>query len=618
MTPTGGCPAAGRRTPWRRPVVVALLGLSLVAAGCGGSASASGPGSTTSTSNPADPWVAGLGGTVTLGIDKAPTGCNPNSATGDTWANQLVLEAVLPSSFVVGPGGTATYDSAVITQAEVVSTKPQTVVYTINPKAVWSDGTPITAADFIYAWHQQRGTGGGPGASGSPEVASTLGYRQIASMASSNHGRTVTVKFKTPFADWQMLFNDLLPAHVMEKVGWDPGCTTVDPQVDLSGGPFEIGKVVPGKEVVLVRNPRWWGAAPDLDRIVVRTAGSTAQLASWVDTGKAQVVLPTGFAPSFLEQVSGRRTVESSDQVSSTFLQLEYSMTSAVTGTLAVRQAVSHAIDRQALVNQVVGSLNTTIVPAASHLYSQAQTSYPGPRTPSIQASGAPGSTTTTTSKTPTPATPYPLTSDLADVERELLQAGYTLGSSGTWISSDGKPLVVRLAVDTGDEWAVQSAAVVVHDLKQAGIGVTEVDAPNATAAGTDLATGQADAALLPFDATPFPSQAIAWYTTILGTPGQGGSQDWSNLDDPTVSSILTKASEELNPNTASPLYAEVDAVLWTQMVALPLFAQPSALAWSSYTAGIGPNPNGPGLLWSLQTWGLRVPATSPDTAPPS
>jgi len=43
-----------------------------------------------------------------------------------------------------------------------VSLAPQKVVYTINPKAVWSDGTPITAADFIYAWQQQRGTGSAP------------------------------------------------------------------------------------------------------------------------------------------------------------------------------------------------------------------------------------------------------------------------------------------------------------------------------------------------------------------------------------------------------------------------------------------------------------------------
>jgi peptide/nickel transport system substrate-binding protein len=592
---------------------VVLLGFAVAAAGCGSTVGAAE--STTTTSNPADPWVPGVGGTITVGIDRAPTGCNPNSATGDTWADQLVLEPVLPSAFVVNPGGTSTYDSAVITQAEVVSTTPQTVVYTINPQAVWSDGVHISAADFIYAWRQQRGPSADVAGSGG-DIASTLGYREIESVKGSNHGRTVTVVFKTHFADWQMLFNDLLPAHVMEKVGWDTGCSTVEPTVDLSGGPYEIGKVVAGREVVLVRNPRWWGQTPYLDQIVVLIGKSSSQLSGWVKDGKAQVALPAAFDASFLEQVSGRPSLESTDEISSTFLQLEYSTTSAVTGDLGVREALSHAVDRQALVNSVVGWADTTIVPAASHLYSQSQASYPEPRTPSTQVTGAPGYTPPSTSSTPTAAQPFPLTADLTETDRELEAAGYFPGVAGTWTGPDGKPLVVRVAIDTGDRWAVEAGTVLAHQLDQAGISVTLVTAPDAVTAGEDLASGAADAAVLPFEATPYPSEAIAWYTTLLGTPGEGGSQDWSNFDDATLSSILTKASEQLNPVDASPLYAEADALLWSQMVALPLFAEPTALVWSAFTSGVGPNPNGAGLLWLPQTWGLRVPATSPDTVP--
>lgn len=590
-----------------------LLGLMIAAAGCGSTVGAAGT-TTTSTTNPADPWVTGLGGTVTVGIDQAPTGCNPDSATGSTWADHLVLEPVLPSAFIVGPGGTSTYDSAVISQAEVVSTDPQTVVYTINPKAVWSDGVAITSADFVYAWQQQRGASAADGSSS--DVASTLGYRQIQSVTGSNHGRTVTVVFKTPFADWQMLFNDLLPAHVMDEVGWAPGCSTVDPQVDLSGGPYKIGKVVPGREIVLVRNPRWWGQAPYLDRIVVRIGKSSAQLAQWVTGGSVQVALPTSFDRSFLEQVADHPSVQSTEQISSTFLQLEFSTTSATTGDHRVREAVAYAVDRQALVSAVVGWADSAIVPAASHLYSQSQSAYPGPRTPSLQVSGQPGYTTPTTSGTPTAAEPFPLTADPTETDRLLETAGYSRNAGGTWIQPDGKPFVLRVAIDSGDQWVAETGTLLVHQLEQAGIAVTTMTAADASAAGRDLASGAADAALLPFDATPYPSSAIAWYTTLLGTPGQGGSQDWSNFDDAKLNAVLTSASQQLNPLDASPLYAEADTILWHQMVALPLFAEPTTLAWSAFTSGVGPNANGPGLFWFPQTWGLRVPATSPDTVP--
>src|SRR4029077_1392289 len=101
----------------------------------------------------------------------------------------------------------------------VISLQPQTVVYQIDPRAVWSDGVPINAGDFAYAWDSQKG--GGTDLDGSPNsVATTLGYRDIASLTGSNQGRTVTVVFRTPFADWPSLFDDLLPAHIADQVGW--------------------------------------------------------------------------------------------------------------------------------------------------------------------------------------------------------------------------------------------------------------------------------------------------------------------------------------------------------------------------------------------------------------
>jgi peptide/nickel transport system substrate-binding protein len=610
----GGRP--GRRITARSGPASLICSLAVLAAtALAGPAGAQGTTTTTAVPNP---WVAGVGGYLTLGLDQTPTGCNPNTAAGNTWADHLVLEPVLPSSFVVGPGNAPSYDSAVINQAEVVNTSPQTVVYTINSKAVWSDGVPITAADFIYAWQQQRGPGADGAGTVNDDVASTQGYRDIASVKGSHDGRTVTVVFARPFADWRMLFNDLLPAHVMNKVGWNPSCTTVDPAVDLSGGPFKIGAVVPGKKIVLVRNPLWWGQAADLNRLTIRFATGPAQLTHWLQAGTAQVVQPSSFGPTLLEQVTQQPSQNSSITVSSTFLQLEYSTTSAITGDLAVRQAISHAVNRQSLVNSVVGWADTSIVPSASHLYSQTQGNYPGPKTPSLEQAGQPTTTTTTTPNPPTAARPFPLTSDPDQTERLLISAGYVKGPSGTWVQPNGKPLVLTLAVDEGDAWAVKSSTVVVRQLKAAGIGVTVRPAPTATATGQDLAGGTADAAILPYTATPYGSQAIAWYTTMLGTPGVAGSQDWSRFSDPALDTVLTQASQNLNPVNAATMYAQADAILWQQMVGLPLFAEPTVMAWSTYIAGVGPNPNGPGLLWYPQTWSLRVPPTSPNTVPPT
>ncbi len=262
----------GRRPRRLRGLVrlVSVLGaLAVVASACGGP----GGGSTTVT------YVGVSGGSISFGMTGSLTGCNPNTPSGNTPATLTVLAGILPSPYVVDANGMPTPNSDLIASAEPLSLSPLTVVYTLNPKAVWSDGVPITAADFKYAWEQQRGDPDGS----STDVVSIAGYRDIASVTGMNGGRTVTVKFKTVFADWQMLFSNLLPAHVMERVGWNPNCSTVSPSIDLSGGPFEIASVS-SSTVRLVQNPKWWGPPANSKSITVHLASSTAQLASWMSS----------------------------------------------------------------------------------------------------------------------------------------------------------------------------------------------------------------------------------------------------------------------------------------------------------------------------------------------
>jgi peptide/nickel transport system substrate-binding protein len=572
-----------------------VVAVALLAASCGGA-------SPSASSTPAVTWVAAQGGTITVGIDQAPTGCNPNTAAGDTDADQLALAPVLPSAFTVNSTGMSTLNTDLLLQAELVDTSPQTVVYTINPKAVWSDGTPITAADFIYAWEQQRGT---VSSSQYPEgdEASTLGYDAIASMTPSNKGETLTVVFATPFADWQMLFHDLVPAHVMAKAGWDPSCTTVDPAVDLSGGPFVITSVRAGGRVITyARNPRWWGQAPLLDHLVLRVGTGAAQLARWLARGTAQVVYPSSFDPSFLVSVTALPTTASEVDVSSTFLSLEFSMVSPALSNVDVRQAVAHTVDRQALVTSVVAWADETIVPSASHLYVQTQPSYPGPPTT------PPNVGTTTTVPVGSPTVPFPLGADPAETEKLFIDSGYSRAADGTWQTPAGAPLTLRLVVDGGDPWAVTTAGLLARQIQRAGIGITTTVAASATAAGSTLAAGQADLALIPRTTSPYPSQTATWYTPVLGPPGEGGSQNWTNNDDTVLNRLFTTASQELNPVTAEPTYAAADKQLWTTMVALPLFAEPTAVAWSENTVGITANPHGPSLLWDTVDWGVRAP----------
>jgi peptide/nickel transport system substrate-binding protein len=573
------------------------------------------------TTTPSVTYIGVTGGSLAVGITQDPTGCNPNTTKGDTPATQMVLDAVLPSPFLVSATGTAIPNPNLLAGngAELVSVKPETIVYALNPKAVWSDGVPITAQDFIYAWEQQRGDP----TSDPSTVASTAGYRDITSVTGTNKGRTVTVVFRTPFADWKMLFSNLLPAHIMEKAGWNPACTTVNPAIDLSGGPFKIAKVS-AQSIVLRDNPKWWGTAANARTITVDMASSTTQLAQWVRSGHVQVALPSTVTPALLDQMTSLPRVQSQINLSSTLLQMEMASGPATQLTPEIRLAIALSVDRQALVQKQVNWALSSVQVAASHIYAQGQSGYkPTPSTtPTTVSSGAAPTTATSTSTSTTivgagGAVNFPSSPSPEQTSALMVAAGFSRGVTGSWDNALGVPLTLSLSVDESDPWAVAVAPQLQSQLEAAGFAVSLTQASSALAAGGLLANGSADVALIPQTTTPFLSETLAWYSSLLGPPGADGSQDWSNYDNGIFEGLITKASQQLNPTTATTEYQAADMQLWDDVVALPLFTEPSVLLSSRKVTGVLATPTSNSLLWYAQYWAVRVRESTSNTTPP-
>jgi peptide/nickel transport system substrate-binding protein len=592
----------GRRPGWWRKVVASSVALAFLAAGCG----TSGTTSTTVT------YVAVTGGTISFGMTQSPTGCNPHTPIGNSPATRLILGGVLPSPFVVSATGETVPNPNLIIQSELVSTKPETIVYTLNPKAVWSDGVPITASDFEYAWAQQRVDS----STTSPTVASVEGYNDISSVQGSNKGRTVTVKFRTTFADWQMLFANLLPSHIMEKVGWNPDCATVDAAIDLSGGPFEITDVS-AQTVTLRDNPNWWGTPPNSRVITVHIASSSDQLSQWMSSGYVQVALPSSVTPSFLTQVTSLPDAQSEIDTSSTLLQLE--MASGPTTHLSpdLRFAIALSIDRQALVTQQAEWALAGIQVANSHVYVQGEMGYhPAPTSSTPTSQPATPSTTSTTLIGQGGSVNFPDTAVPSQAAALMTATGYERTDGSPWHSDFGIPLTLHIVVDDGDPWADATAPLLQSQLEAAGFATSLYPVDSAATAGAVLANGFAEMALLPRSSTPYLSQTLAWYTDLLGAPGTNGSQDWSNYSNSQFNQLVATASQQLNPNTAATDYAQADTQLWDDMVALPLFAEPSVLAWSRKVGGVVPIPRSDSLLWYAQFWAVRTSESTKSTTP--
>ena len=115
------------------------------------------------------------------------------------------------------------------------------------------------------------------------------------------------------------------------------------------------------------------------------------------------------------------------------------------------------------------------------------------------------------------------------------------------------------MVYDATDPWAVSAGPVIRDELEAAGLDTTLLPVDGATMTGQVLAAGFADLALLPVNFTPYLSQMVSWYTTLLGPAGKNGSQDWTGYSSSQFDQLVETASQQLNPNTAAGYYAQAD-----------------------------------------------------------
>ncbi|MET8897649.1 ABC transporter substrate-binding protein [Streptomyces albogriseolus] len=203
------------------------------------------------------------GGTLRWAVDTVPDTLNTFQADADT-TTARIAEAVLPSMYRTDGRGRAVPNPDYLASAEVVDTEPkQVVVYRLAQQAVWSDGREIGAADFAAQWRALSGK------DTAYWTARNAGYDRIEKVERGKNDLEVKVTFSRPYADWKSLFSPLYPKEVMGTP--DSFNDGTRKKLKVTAGPFTVDEVdTKEDEVVLARNPRWWGSPAKLQKIVLR------------------------------------------------------------------------------------------------------------------------------------------------------------------------------------------------------------------------------------------------------------------------------------------------------------------------------------------------------------
>ena len=425
----------------------------------------------------------------------------------------------------------------------------QVVAYTINPKATWSDGTPITWKDFAAQATALSGR------DHRYLIASSTGYSEISHVRRGRDDRQALVSFARPYADWPGLFGPLYPASTDARPaafndGWQN-------RMPVTAGPFRLGGIdQTTKTITLVRNPRWWGPPAMLDSIVYRVMDLSTMPGAFAN-GEIDLFDIGGDAGAYAQarQVKGAvvRRAGGPD-----WRQITLNAGGPILSDPLVRQAVGLGIDRSAIARSDLMGLNWPLLTLGNHFFVNTQTGYQDDAGPAAYNPVRAG--------------------------RLLDQAGWRLASGRR--TKAGKVLTLRTVVPAGAPTARQEAELVQAMLRQIGVQTTIQSVPDDDLFDKYVIPGDFD--LVPFSwlGTPYPvSSNRSVFASVQGGRIQ---QNYARAGSARIDTLMDEALRSLDPATARRLTNEADRLVWQQGAVLPLFQRPQLVAVTGRLANFG------------------------------
>ncbi|MBP6017384.1 MAG: peptide ABC transporter substrate-binding protein [Candidatus Promineofilum sp.] len=165
-----------------------------------------------------------------------------------------------------------------------ISEDGRTLTFNLRDDLVWSDGTPLTSADFVFTYEM------------SVDPANTVGttypYDQIESIEAPDP-QTVVVTFTEPFAPWlAWMWHYILPEHVLRPV-FDEAGSLDDAEWNFAPtvgvGPYRFEEWESGSFARFVRNENWHGEKPIIDEIFFRFVPDDASQVAALQNGEGDL-----------------------------------------------------------------------------------------------------------------------------------------------------------------------------------------------------------------------------------------------------------------------------------------------------------------------------------------
>jgi peptide/nickel transport system substrate-binding protein len=486
--------------------LAAVLAILLAACGCSRTQG-------TRVNGERNAWT--VPGVLRLGEDEEPDSLNlmfGHTAATDTIAGLLF-------TFLLRNDARGNYVPDLATQVPTlqnggISRDGRRITVHLRHGAVWADGAPLTASDWLFTYHAVMNPAN--------NVKTRYGWDVIAS-ASAPDPYTIVIRLKRPSVEVLgiLAFGGAayppMPAHLLAKL---PSLNAAAfNERPLSSGPYILKEWSHGSSLVFVPNPRYFRGAPKLKEVIWKVVPDVNTLFNQLAAHEVDVYPSVN--PNAIGRLSSVDGITIDRRLIANWRHLGINTSRPQLTDLRVRQAIAEAVDWRRINATIYHDIDRL---AVSDIFPQ---SWAAPALP-------------------------PYRYDPGDAKRLLAQAGWRPGADGV-LHKGSLAMHLTIYATTGHQENTESQVLMQSMLRAVGIDLSIRNYPGSYLFAMDgpLYTGKYDLEWSVETNGPDPDNSGSWNGAFI--PPRGANTSW--LNDPVVNATSAAAAATFDLAARKRLY---------------------------------------------------------------
>ncbi len=484
----------------------------------------------------------------------------PTIENGDVQINKV-------SVFLDAAGNITTTTTAVITQVQQLA-----ITYHWNDKLTWSDGTPLTAADSVFAYDLAR-KNAPLGEEARLLLDRTANYEKV-----DDYTTKATLQPDLIGSGFFLSYWTPLPQHLLKDVAPTDIRTSEFAQKPIGYGPY-IVESRSSNEIRFTRNPHYYGTIPATSQVVLTTMSGVDMIRANLQNGNLDVAVTDRVAVdqyAFIDQ-DARAGLPVTYFRSPVWEHIDYNLDVQILQDIKVRRALAYGFNRQALADTLFNGRSPVL---DSWLLPEQRGDVPADQ-----------------------LTLYPFNPEKANALLDA--AGYPMRDSGVRVSKQGVTLTLELVTTTGSPLRQEIADHFKSDMKAIGVDINvrtlppeEIFAPNGP-----LFLRQFELALFAWIATPDPAGLQLWSCSAVPSDINGwignNFAGWCTRD---ADFAVKKAATSLDVAVQHEQYLAQQKLFTSELPSLPLFQRLGVVITIKNMSGVKPDPLAP-ITWNIASW---------------